>query len=581
MRPTPCHIRLICGVPPPVVRYGDLPMLKRFFAASSLALATLAAGEPPPPPPPAEPPASEWVDNAAEAAKTLATRARIGEKTLIVWIFDQSKSMEDDREALAKQVDNLLKQLMKQVKEKENLLMAVYGVGAKAIEVQSPTNDKKLVAQAIRSITVDASGKETPMKAILSVLAKYKQEPSYRENPPQMIIVLVTDEAGDDASLVDEVEKELLDQKAQFFCIGAEAGFQMTTMNKRVRYMADNQQLEAPVKLSVGPESESVEIAAALPERVIVKKREKMPPGGIGPMGMGSNRVSNVPEDLKIPSGFGFYAPARLAANSGGAYLVVPDPEPSKVPIDREKMQAHYQPSYAPDRLPETDYGRKVRIVLEEVKQSRGRHVGCLCGPVPPDEETVFGCMAQQAQEYVKGLLAASRQEITEIEACEAKIHESIGDIRKRKKKTYWTDEAEGRQNARWEANAMLVLTVLGAERDRLAQRVRLLQQEFDGGRFANAAALDPKTSCKITFTMTSGKPHYEVSNHRPYPVGDELESAMDDSHGGTPWAWHAEAVKKAVGTETIRVEFKAPPQPPKPIKMPPPPKPPPGPSGY
>ncbi len=556
-------------------------MLKRFLAAVPMVLAFSLAeesqtpgGTPPPAPPP--PASSQWVDDASEAAKTMATRVKAGARTLVVWFFDPTLSMEDDRETIAREVDALLKQLQKKVEKKEDLRMAVYTIGSRTVLMQEPTNDKKLIAQAIRAIKQDDSGQEMSMAALQAALLEFKDDTS------QKIFVLVTDEAGNDVSKVDEVEKEILAQKVQFFCIGTEAGFQTTTLQKRVKYAAGNQQLQGNVTWYVGPESESIEIAAAPPERVVVKKKEKLPPGGVGPMGMGGSRVSNAPEDVKIPAGFGFYAPARLAANSGGAYLIIPDPETPKVPIDRKKMQEHYQPGYASDRLPETDYGRKVRTVLEEVKAARSRHNGCLCGPVPPGEETTFGCLAPQSQEYVKGLLTASKKEIADIEACEAKIHAAIGDIRKRKKKkTYWTDETDSRQNARWEANAMLVLTVLGAERDRLAQRVRLLQQEFDGGRFANAATMDPKATCRITFTMTSGKPHYEVASHRDYPVGDELDHAMDELHGGTPWAWHAKIVEKAIGTEAIRIEFKTPPQPMKPIKMPPPPKPPPGPGGY
>lgn len=553
-------------------------MLKRSLAAAALAVAVALAEETKSPsaqePPPAPPP-SQWVDDAAEAAKTLATRVKSADKILLVWLLDQTWSIEDDREAIARELDSLLKKLQHKVKEKEDLRMAVYGIGAKPVLLQGPTSDKKLIAQAIRSTKRDESGVENTMAAIQTVLAAFRDDTAHK------IIVLVTDESGNDASRVDEVEKDLQAQKAQLFCIGTEAGFQMTAMQVRVQYTADNQQLSGNVTRNVGPESEGLELAAAHPDRVVPKKESKSPPGGIGPMGMGGSRVSTAPEDVKIPAGFGFYSYARLAANSGGAYLLIPEPTPPPFQIDHKKMHAHYQPSYASDRLPESEYGRKVKAVLEEVRQKR-RHTGCLCGGVPPREETVFQCMAPQAQECVKGLLAASKKEIEDIEACEAMIHAAIGDLSKRgKKKTYWTDEEDVRQNARWEANAMLVLMVLGAERDRLVQRVRLLQKEYDGGRFANAAGLDPKTQCKITFSMTSGKPQYEVGKERPYLVGADLASAMQDLHAGTPWAWHAKIVEKAVGTESLRVEFKTPPQASKPIKMPPPPKPPPGPGGY
>ncbi len=492
--------------------------------------------------PPSDPGANAWVDDTAEAAQTLGTRILkadkpLAGKILVAWIFDRSQSMHDDREILAGEVDNLLKMLQKKVRHHENLLMTVYSVGEKTVLVQKPTQDEKLIAQAIRTIKPDDSGRETPMAAVLAVLNDFKADDS------QKIIVLVTDEAGDDAAKVDDVEKELLTQKAQFFCIGAEAGFQTATMKKRVRYTDKNLQGQGNITLTVGPESPDMELAVH-PNRVIPKQQKILP----GP----AARLLPPPEDLKIPSGFGFYAPARLANNSGGAYFVVPDPDPSPVPVDRKKMQAHYRPSYAADRTPETDYGKRLKTILDEIRRQRAaKHADSLCGPFPPKSSAEFTVLAGEALVDIGKLLITSREEIQQIEESEAQIYEVIGDLKNAnaKKKKIWKDEAAARSDSRWEANALLSLLVLGEERARLAERVRLLREAVDKGKFSGCTALDPKAQVEITFTLQPAG----SSENSP------LTKLLKELHAETPWAWWAQEIEKAKADESIQIEFNRP----------------------
>lgn len=513
-------------------------------------------------------PSTSWTDDMGEAAQTLAGRAREADKTLVIWIFDQSLSMADDREALSREVGGLLAALQKKVDDRRYLSMAVFGAGKEAVLVQEPTNDRKRIAQAIRAIPEDESGRENLLGAVLAALARFKDHPAHK------IVVLVCDESGDDADRVDEVEKELLAQQAQFFCIGAEAAFQTASLSKRVQYTVDNQQHQANVTLQMGPESKGVEWYAGS-ERVIPKP-EGTPSIAIGPMGLAGN-VSAQPEDVKVPSGFGFYAPARLAAATGGAYLILPDPESPAIRIDREKMHAHYQPSYDKEGRAPTAFGRRVQDLIAKARRPRDGHGFCLC-------QSRHVVSAPQAEARVRELLENSRKEVTAIDALMAEFHETLEEARAGRGRDYQVGDGEvaARSDARWDAHAMLALVVLQAERARLEDRIRLLDEIAQSGRFANAVGIDPKTSCRITFTPTGGrytKKQYGTEN-RSYVTGPNIHKEMQERHAGTPWAWHAKEIEEKTGPDKIHVEFDAPRQAAKGVKVPPLPRKP-GPKGY
>ncbi len=515
---------------------------RRFLSATVAALALwapLAGGAEPPP-------SSGWVDGAAEAARTLAQRARAADEILVIWLLDQTPSMRDDREALAREIDALTRELKKKAKGKDALRMAVYGVGAKAALIQGPTGDRKLVARAMRELREDESGTENWMGAVLAVLAEH------RDDPAQKIVVLVTDEEAEDAARVDAAEQELLAQKAQFFCIGTEAAFQTSALQVRVHYTHEGKKLQDNVALRAGPESAEPELAAG-PDR-FAPKEDDLPPG----MGLPGGQKAPPPEGVKIPSGFGFYTPSRLAASTEGMYLMVPDPKPSPLQIDRKKVLARYQPSYAPDREPPSEYGRRVKAALAEARKA------CPGGAGGGEPVRIMSMNGSGLKE-IEGMIAGYREAADRIGACEARLREAAGDLKKKKKDDYQGD-------SRWEANALLSLVILGEEKARLLERSRLLREAIDDGDF-DACRKAEKMGLQLTFTRRpAGKlSRSACAGDGNIPAGPALLALLLDRHAGTPWAHLARRIEKEAGVESMSIAMVTPPKDKKKQASPPP----------
>jgi hypothetical protein len=239
---------------------------------------------------------------------------------LVVWLMDASISLVEDRQAVAQRLERVYREI-EQIEPvaSGSFKAAVVAYGAQARQLVAPTSDGSQVVEAIRNVPVDESGQENVFSAVLTSIHQYK--PLLSRQGRKMMLVVWTDESGDDDARLDE---------AVDVC----------------------QRLAVPV-YAVGPPS-------------MFGRREGMHPfvhpddGQTYQIAVDRGPDSVFPELLRMPywfegdqydslvSGIGPFALTRLTVASGGAYFINDDrPERDERAFSLDVMR-RYLPSYVP-----------------------------------------------------------------------------------------------------------------------------------------------------------------------------------------------------------------------------------------
>ncbi len=169
-------------------------------------------------------------------------------RTQVVWLVDASASMRDDRQALAERIGKVFEGVPKE----NRLSMAVATFSNQIHRASDFVTDPARVRQAILDLKGGGSGNERPFSAA----EEASQWFSAREHN---ILVIVTDERGDDFDRLDEVLDVLRNNTINVFVVGPEAPFQWPQ-----RYERDPQSGD-PIPTHAGPESLGTETLVANP----------------------------------------------------------------------------------------------------------------------------------------------------------------------------------------------------------------------------------------------------------------------------------------------------------------------------
>jgi hypothetical protein len=244
-----------------------------------------------------------------EIVNSLAER-----KTLVVWAFDQSASLIRQREEIVQRFDKIYEELgMLEAAgheaflnhEDKALLTQVCGFGSTFnAMLDDPTDNLADIKEAINAIPRDDTGLEYVFSSVIAIADEYKDlrkiKRSTGERERNVMIVIVSDEAGDDMDKLDQAVATCKKHEIPVHVIGIPAPFgrQVT----EVKWVDPDPQFDqspqfAPV--SQGPES-------------VMSERLKLEFTG-GDF-----------EDLeRIDSGFGPFALTRLCYETGGIYFAV------------------------------------------------------------------------------------------------------------------------------------------------------------------------------------------------------------------------------------------------------------------
>jgi uncharacterized glyoxalase superfamily protein PhnB len=291
--------------------------------------------------------------------------------TMVVWLFDQSGSLRAERTKIVERFHRIYEELgvidaadnpaFRRHKDKP-LLTAVVGFGSgPRMLTKEPTDRIEEIEAAVKAIKDDESGQENVFQAVGMVAEKFRPYRSAKNGKRHVMIVVFTDEAGDDTAGLDATVDVCRKFAMPVYVVGRPAPFGRDTAY--VKYIDPDPKFDqrlqwVPVRL--GPES-------LMPE--VLKLRFAQ--GG---------------EEELLDSGFGPYALTRLCYETGGLYFTA---HPNRVVgrtisgDETNNLSAHfaaffegdamrrYQPDYVPVqeymRLLQTNRARKALIAAAEM----------------------------------------------------------------------------------------------------------------------------------------------------------------------------------------------------------------------
>ncbi len=227
-------------------------------------------------------------------------------KTLVVWFFDQSGSLERQRAEIIERFDRVYEELgvmeandnpaFKQHEDKP-LLTAVVAFGESiSFLTPKPTDDVESIKSAVAGIRTDTSGVERTFEAVHQAGERFRK---FRTQQPRrnVLFIVFTDEVGDDEAELDETVALCRRFEIPVYCIGVPAPFGRREV--LVRYVDPDPKFDQTpqwVPVRQGPES-------FMPELVKIGSADE--------------------RDEPMDSGFGPYSLTRLCYETGGIFFSV------------------------------------------------------------------------------------------------------------------------------------------------------------------------------------------------------------------------------------------------------------------
>lgn len=427
-------------------------------------------------------------------------------KVLVVWCFDQSESMKDDREEIMGRVDRVYKELgIAKSAQGDALLTAVASYGQKAqVHTKKPTSNVDEIIEAMNSVPIDESGQELMCQAVGFAINQHKKFAS--QGGRQMMVILVTDESGDQDDNFRSLESTIADAKASrcpIYTLGREAIFGYPYA--RIRWEDPKTGVPFWIQIDRGPET-------PYPEQLQID---------------GFHRRWDA-----HPSGFGSYEQARMCRQTGGVFFMLPSPEANLVGRDNRKYALEAMRPYLPDLSARSDYASErdkydMRKVLWQVisdmnpyKQAAGQRT---C------EVRVDGFSIEKAEfaKQAQAEMEIARKMIVYLETAE-KALEKVQPLRERE------------ESPRWRANFDLMYGQV------LAYQVRL----WEYGVYLDFFSKNPKVIKNIFGPMRPTN-NWHVRSVATTITGDKHKEKKEKAiavfkkvmleHAGTPYSARAE----------------------------------------
>lgn len=436
--------------------------------------------------------------------------------TLVVWIVDRTPSAQKivtQTTAAVKEYYESPDVAQWSLDETNPLLTAVIAYDETAeFLLDPPTSDWRKVKTAWDGIQPSASGRENTFAAIQQALERYL---TFRtEQRREVLIVVITDEAGDDPQLVDGLVETTRKNALPIYCIGSPAPwgqvYPHATNPKAID--ATKSDDSAPV---YGPES-------LFSERVDVQ-------GWSANYGYNYGERSNF--DL-IDSGFGPFALERLCRASRGQFLAI-RPDAGGSAYSYRGTTSKYWPTgeelrfaddaasrYTPDYVSEVEY----RKLLAENKVRQSLHDAAKLPKLVVEEYPTLT--------FPKGTEAQNARNITTAQQFAAKYTPGVD----RLYNVLAPGEADRDKltSPRWQAEYDLAMGRASALKARLDGYNSMLAALKRGKSFQNASS--------TTWNLEAADAFETESTIRKLAERAKLYlERVVKEHPGTPWAKIAE----------------------------------------
>ena len=432
--------------------------------------------------------------------------------TLVVWLFDQSGSLKAQREAIARRFDRVYDELgviratgneaFKRHRV-QPLLTAVASFGESVdLLTRQPTDDLAEIKASVRAVHDDESGVENVFRAISYAANKYRH---FRLQSPgrNVMIVVFTDEAGDDVQALDSTVNLCRKHEMPVYVVGVPAPF--GRQDAYVKYVDPDPKFDQSMQwlpVHQGPET-------PLPE--LLK------------LGFAGQSEYDDPLD----SGFGPFGLCRLTYETGGLYFVVhPNREVGRriSPWETAAMTAYisefFDPrlmrSYRPDYVSLDEYQR----LLSQHQAFAALVEAAQLSWTAPMENVRLRFPKLDDSQLARDLSLAQRTAAK----IEPKINRLVEILRR--------GEADRPQvtKPRWQASFDLAIGRALAVKVRTEGYNAQLAQAKQGMRFQNERSdtWDLRPSHEVTLSSALAR---DAADARTY-----LQRVVDD-HAGTPWA--------------------------------------------
>ena len=412
-------------------------------------------------------------------------------KTLVVWMFDASQSLQARRDVIADRFENVYRQLEAlDGSASKHLKTAVATFGEKTtILTPEAVDGINEVVPLVRKIKNDISGKENTFSSVVTVAKKFQM---YAANSNRkMIMIVVTDEKGDDApQFLEEAITLLRRAGTKCFVVGNSSPFGRE--KGYVTWTYSEQE---------GGGTEDIEVDQG-PETVF--------PDGLRLPFFGSGNY----DPSRVSSGYGPYALTRLCAETGGVFLIAEEGNGKR--YDPYVMR-NYQPDYRP-----------IRIVDQDVKKNKAKYA-----LVDASMKTIVDAIPSPQLSFPANNDNELREGITEAQKpmaiADAKVNAMLAILEAGEK------ERDKITEPRWKAAYDLAL----------GRALAIRARTYGYNTILAEMKINPKTFAKKGNNQWSLKPAKEV-NAIPEIKKKAAKAAMYlkrviDQHPDTPWADLAE----------------------------------------
>lgn len=269
------------------------------------------------------------------------------DKLLVVWLFDESGSMKKDQQEIRERIGRVYEELRIVDREAEQIGISkrIRGSRKKSKSLLSevmltsivsfgqyyhpqtrrPTSDLPTILKAIGGIPIDKSGIENTCTALVKAVAQHKL--SAARGGRKLVVIVVSDESGDDGAGVELVIKQAKGCKAPVYILGREAAFGSNYAFVRWKQPETGHWKYLPIRR--GPESPFPEL--------------------LQHDGFRRRHDSHM-------SGFGPYEQVRICRETGGIFFQLPHETQDLNDYEAYKYAALALLEYRPDLGTRTEY---------------------------------------------------------------------------------------------------------------------------------------------------------------------------------------------------------------------------------
>ncbi len=273
------------------------------------------------------------VEGAVDRIATEIVRRLEQGRTLVVWAFDASGSLQAERQRLGKHIETIythINQLDESHLSSDNGLLTMvvaFGHDHRAL-LPKPTADRSEIIEAIKSVPLDETGIETTFTTVADIVRHWgRYKDAHNQNYRTMVIV-VTDEVGDDEERLEDAIAGAQKAKVPVYVLGSQAIF-----GRKYNYVdyvePKTKHLFRNVQVRQGPESVALEQIQL-------------------PFWYGGSQYEIV------EAGFGPFGLSRLASATGGIYFITRF-DTRRMGFDPARMR-----EYRPDWVRRDEYEKEV-----------------------------------------------------------------------------------------------------------------------------------------------------------------------------------------------------------------------------